>query len=144
MSGDVPNFCSLGIAVPTERFQIALTRHAREAKSKLFFLMFNDTLRRIGDYCTVRHWIGGGGDVRMDLGLRGPNLSLEQKHFKLSARSRVGDKFVDANEGRALSPSSYFSRLACSPYTALTSRALGSCWTGNGCCSNIVSTGGLP
>jgi len=23
--------------------------------------MFNNTLRRVGDYCTVRHWIGGGG-----------------------------------------------------------------------------------
>ena len=54
-------FCSLGIAVPTERFQIVLTRHAREAESKLFFLMFNDTLRRVGDYCMVRHWIGGEG-----------------------------------------------------------------------------------
>ena len=54
-------FCSLGIAVPTERFQFVLSRDTREAESRLFFLMFNDTLRRIGEYCTVRHWIGGAG-----------------------------------------------------------------------------------
>jgi hypothetical protein len=54
-------FCSLGIAVPTERYQICLNRNARQAESKLFFLMFNDTLRRVGKYCTVRHWTGGAG-----------------------------------------------------------------------------------
>ncbi len=51
-------FCSLGIAVPTEYFQIVLTRNAREAESKLFFLMFKNTLCRVGEYCTVKHWIG--------------------------------------------------------------------------------------
>ncbi|MEY4704166.1 MAG: hypothetical protein RL042_362 [Nitrospirota bacterium] len=65
-------FCSLGIAVPTERFQIVLTRHAREAESKLFFLMFNDTLRRVGDYCTVRHWIGGAGTFGWISGFEDP------------------------------------------------------------------------
>lgn len=54
-------FCSLGITVPTERFQIVLARHARSAESKLAFFMFNDTLRRVGEYCSVRHWVGGGG-----------------------------------------------------------------------------------
>jgi hypothetical protein len=57
-------FCSLGIAVPTERYQIVLSRNARDAQSKLFFLMFNDTVRRVGDYCTVRRGIGG---ARVDL-----------------------------------------------------------------------------
>ena len=47
--------------VPTEQYQIVLPRNAREAESKFFFLMFNDTLRRIGEYCTVKHWIGGAG-----------------------------------------------------------------------------------
>ncbi len=97
-------FCSLGIRVPTEQFQIVLTRNAREAKSKLFFLMFNDTLRRVGDYCTVKHWIGGGGDVRMDIRLRRPDLSLEQKHSKPSASSGAGVKFVDTHEGCAIVP----------------------------------------
>lgn len=64
--------CSLGIAVPTERFQIVLTRNAREADSKLFFLMFNDTLRRVGDYCTVRQWIGGAGTFGWISGFEDP------------------------------------------------------------------------
>ena len=65
-------FCSLGIAVPTERFQMVLTRNAREAESKLFFLMFNDTLRRVGDYCTVKHWIGGAGTFGWISGFEDP------------------------------------------------------------------------
>ncbi|MGH7182144.1 MAG: hypothetical protein ACREJN_09220, partial [Nitrospiraceae bacterium] len=65
-------FCSLGITVPTERFQIVLTRHAREAESKLFFFMFKDTLRRVGDYCTVRHWIGGAGTFGWISGFEDP------------------------------------------------------------------------
>ena len=40
-------FRSLGITVPTERFQIVLCRNAGEGESKLFFLMFNDTLRLV-------------------------------------------------------------------------------------------------
>lgn len=65
-------FCSLGIAVPTEHFQIVLTRHAREAESKLFFLMFEDTLRRVGEYCTVRRWIGGAGTFGWISGFEDP------------------------------------------------------------------------
>lgn len=65
-------FCSLGITVPTERFHIVLTRNAREAESKLFFLMFNDTLRRVGDYCTVKHWIGGAGTFGWISGFEDP------------------------------------------------------------------------
>ncbi len=45
----------------TECFQFVFSRDTREAESRLFFLMFNDTLRRIGEFCTVRHWIGGAG-----------------------------------------------------------------------------------
>ena len=65
-------FCSLGIAVPTERYEIVLGCNAREAESKLFFLMFNDTLRRVGDYCTVRHWIGGAGTFGWISGFEDP------------------------------------------------------------------------
>ncbi len=54
-------FCSLGIAVPTERYQVVLSRNARAAEPKLLFLMLNDTLRRVGEYCRLRHWIGGAG-----------------------------------------------------------------------------------
>ena len=65
-------FCSLGISVPTERFQIVLTHNTREAESKLFFLMFNDTLRRVGDCCTVKHWIGGAGTFGWISGFEDP------------------------------------------------------------------------
>ena len=65
-------FCSLGIVVPTERFQMVLTRNVRKAESKLFFLMFNDTLRRVGDYCTVKHWIGGAGTFGWISGFEDP------------------------------------------------------------------------
>jgi len=54
-------FCSFGITVPTERYQIILRRTARQAEAELFLLMFNDTRRRIGEHCTVRQWIGGAG-----------------------------------------------------------------------------------
>lgn len=54
-------FCSLGIAVPTERYHFVLVRHARDSERKLFSLMLKDTLNRIGEYCTVKHWIGGAG-----------------------------------------------------------------------------------
>lgn len=56
-------FCSLGIAVPTEHYQIVLQRHARQAEGKLFCFMHHDLLRRIGEYATVKHWIGGAGGV---------------------------------------------------------------------------------
>jgi hypothetical protein len=64
--------CSLGITVPTERYQIVLTRYAREAESKLSFLMFKDTLGRIGEYCTVKHWIGGAGSFGWISGFEDP------------------------------------------------------------------------
>jgi len=71
-------FCSLGIAVPTERFQIVLTRHARESESQLFCLMFNDTLRRTWSLLHGQTLDRRGRDLRMDIGLRRPHLSLEQ------------------------------------------------------------------
>ena len=42
-------FCSLGIAVPTEQYQIVLQRHARQAEVKIFGLVYYDLLRRIGE-----------------------------------------------------------------------------------------------
>jgi hypothetical protein len=65
-------FCSLGIAVPTERFQVVLARNARESESKLFFLMFKDMLHRIGEYCTVKHWLGGAGTFGWISGFEDP------------------------------------------------------------------------
>jgi len=83
-------FCSLGIAVPTERFQIVLTRNAREAESKLFFLMFNDTLRRIGEYCTVRHWIGGAETFGWISGFENPSCHWSRDTSILLQGSRQG------------------------------------------------------
>ena len=40
----------------------------------------------------------------MDLGFRGPDLSLEQEHIKPSVSFGVGDEFVDANEVGAIVP----------------------------------------
>lgn len=45
-----------------------------------------------------------GGDVRVDLRLRRPDLSLEQEHCKSSASSRIGREFVDAHTRRAIVP----------------------------------------
>jgi hypothetical protein len=66
-------FCSLGIAVPTERYQVVLSRTAREAESKLFFLMFKDMLRRVGECCSLRHWVGGAGTFGWISGFEDPN-----------------------------------------------------------------------
>lgn len=46
----------VGIVVPTEHFQIIPVRNTRDAQAKLFFLMFNDTLRRVVGSC----WTGDG------------------------------------------------------------------------------------
>ena len=65
-------FCSLGIAVPTERYQIVLVRQARETEMKLFSLMLKDTINRIGECCTVKHWIGGAGTFGWISGFEDP------------------------------------------------------------------------
>ena len=80
-------FCSLGIAVPTERFQMVLTRNVREAESKLLFLMFNDTLRRVGDSCTVKHWIGGAGTFGWISGFEDSNC-----HWIRNAPQALGEE----------------------------------------------------
>lgn len=65
-------FCSLGIKVPTERFQIVLVRQAKEVDYKMYRLMFNEVLRRIGDHCTVNHWLGGAGTFGWMAGYEDP------------------------------------------------------------------------
>jgi hypothetical protein len=40
----------------------------------------------------------------MDIGVRGPDLSLEQEHIKPSVSFGVEDEFVDANEVGAIVP----------------------------------------
>lgn len=65
-------FSSLGIKVPTERFQIVVARQAREVESKMFRFMFDEVLRRIGEYCSLKHWIGGSGTFGWMSGFEDP------------------------------------------------------------------------
>jgi len=60
-AGEHRYFCSLGINVPTERFELALARPSEGVAGELFSLMLNETLRRIGVHCNLKHWMGGGG-----------------------------------------------------------------------------------
>ena len=59
--GEHRYFCSLGIAVPTERIQIVLARHVADLEEKMARLMREETLRRIGNHCTLTQWLGGSG-----------------------------------------------------------------------------------
>jgi hypothetical protein len=54
-------FCSLGVNVPTEKFDIVSVRHAREAESKMYRLVFHETRRRVGKSCRLTEWQGGVG-----------------------------------------------------------------------------------
>jgi len=60
-AGEHRYFCSLGINVPTERFEVALPRPSEGEAGELFSLMLKETLRRIGPHCNIKHWLGGGG-----------------------------------------------------------------------------------
>lgn len=59
--GEHRYFCSLSIVVPTEKYQLVLTRQAREVDARMNRLMLEEILRRIGEFCTVQHWAGGSG-----------------------------------------------------------------------------------
>lgn len=57
-------FCSLGALganVPMEKFEVVLVRHAKDVESKMFSLMLQEILRRIGESCRLTHWTGGAG-----------------------------------------------------------------------------------
>ena len=111
-------FCSLGIAVPTERFQIVLTRNAREAEIETFL---SHVQRHAPSGWRLLHCQAldrRSGDIWMDLRLRRSDVSLEQKHSKPSASSGAGVKFVDAKEVGANHPILYKQSLTCTaiPY----------------------------
>jgi hypothetical protein len=69
-------FCSLGIAVPTEQYQIVLHRHATQARTKMFYLLYSEVLRRIGEYCRLRYWNGGAGTFGWISGFEDPNCRI--------------------------------------------------------------------
>jgi hypothetical protein len=66
-------FCSLGIKVPTEHLQLVVARHAGDVPCKMFRLMLEETLRRIGDYCTTTNWMGGAGTFGWISGFADPS-----------------------------------------------------------------------
>jgi hypothetical protein len=66
-------FCSLGIKVPTEQFHITVTRHAQNIDVKMYWLMQNETLRRIGVHCAIQQWFGGGGTYGWISGYEDPS-----------------------------------------------------------------------
>jgi hypothetical protein len=54
-------FCSLGVNVPTEKFDVVLARHAKEVEMKMYQLVFLETRRRVGGRCRLTEWQGGAG-----------------------------------------------------------------------------------
>jgi hypothetical protein len=60
-AGENRYFCSLGINVPTERYEVVLPRPSEGEAGEVQNLMFHETLRRIGVHCNLSQWFGGGG-----------------------------------------------------------------------------------
>ncbi len=85
-------FCSLGITVPTARYQFILVRHARDSERKLFSLMLENTINRIGEYCTVKHWIGGAGTFGWISGFEDPNCRWTINTSRLLPPSAQGQE----------------------------------------------------
>ncbi|MBA5875460.1 MAG: hypothetical protein GDA66_13050 [Nitrospira sp. CR1.2] len=54
-------FCSLGVKVPTEKHEFVLARRATDVESKMYSLIRQEALRRIGVCCRLTEWIGGSG-----------------------------------------------------------------------------------
>lgn len=71
--GEHRYFTSLGITVPTERFQIVVRPQATEVEGKMFALVFRDLLRRVGEYCTLNQWSGGAGTYGWMAGFADPS-----------------------------------------------------------------------
>jgi hypothetical protein len=54
-------FCSVGISMPTERFHLVIDRAASGVVMKMYLLVFQETLRRVGESCRRTEWQGGSG-----------------------------------------------------------------------------------
>jgi len=66
-------FCSLGIAVPTERYHLVLNRYAKREEGKMLCFMYYDVLQRVGEYCRITHWTGGAGTFGWISGFEDPS-----------------------------------------------------------------------
>jgi hypothetical protein len=71
--GEHRYFSSLGITVPTERFQIIVGRHAANVEERMFSLVFREMLRRVGEYSTLNQWSGGAGTYGWMAGFADPS-----------------------------------------------------------------------
>jgi hypothetical protein len=71
--GEHRYFSSLGIIVPTERFQIVLGPQATQVEARMFALMFHEMLRRVGEHSTLNQWVGGGGTFGWMSGFADPS-----------------------------------------------------------------------
>lgn len=54
-------FCSLGVKVPTEKHEFVLDRGAQDVEKKMYQVMRQEALRRVGLCCRLTEWLGGSG-----------------------------------------------------------------------------------
>jgi len=54
-------FCSLGVKVPTEKHEFVLDRRAKDVERKMYSLIRQEALRRVGVSCRLTEWMGGSG-----------------------------------------------------------------------------------
>jgi hypothetical protein len=54
-------FCSLGVKVPTEKHEFVLDRRAKDVERKMYHIMRQEALRRVGVCCRLTEWMGGSG-----------------------------------------------------------------------------------
>ncbi len=59
--GEHRYFCSLGINVPTERFEIVLARPSEGVEGEIVALMLKEAVRRLGVHSNIMQWLGEGG-----------------------------------------------------------------------------------
>jgi len=71
--GEHRYFSSLGITVPTERFQIVVRPQALDVEARMFRLLFHEMLRRVGEYSILNQWMGGGGTFGWMSGFADPS-----------------------------------------------------------------------
>lgn len=71
--GEHRYFSSLGIAVPSERLQLVVKPHATNVEGRMFGLLFQEMLRRVGEHSTLNPWMGGGGTFGWMSGFADPS-----------------------------------------------------------------------
>lgn len=69
-------FCSIGVHVPTEKFNLVFFPHAKEVEMKMYQLVFQETRRRVGGGCRLTEWQGRSWYIRLDGSIRGCVTSL--------------------------------------------------------------------